>query len=368
VSFVEYYKFLTGHAPAHDIVPEPGRIPIAGKALDFPQNHGLTDATLEIWQINASGRRIGTVPAASITGIPASGRWGPVTVDAGTRYEIAVVRPGHVTLHYYYEPFVHSDYTLRILDSDALTAYSGARPGAESAAILRYKELWGDQGSQSDRLLLNGLNVCVPSICPISKQVNALFAFDVNRDGKSDLSSPDPALSQLPFITGADVFMPASSPGGTPTGTTSYQLVSRGAGPARTLNVPNWDSTTDGVVIQWNDFEEPSASALSAEAASAASCLKKHRFVYRIHRPHTGHIIRVTAFVDGHRVKRMHGKRIRRLKLPIPAGKTSFTVRIVTKSSRGQRTVSTRRYKLCARTRPRTRARKHGHRHGGHKH
>jgi hypothetical protein len=33
------------------------------------------------------------------------------------------------------------------------------------------------------------------------------------------------------------------------------RLISRGAGPARTLNVPNWDSTTDGVTIQWNDFE-----------------------------------------------------------------------------------------------------------------
>jgi hypothetical protein len=31
--------------------------------------------------------------------------------------------------------------------------------------------------------------------------------------------------------------------------------VSRGVGPARTLNVPNWDSTTDGFTIQWNDFE-----------------------------------------------------------------------------------------------------------------
>ena len=39
------------------------------------------------------------------------------------------------------------------------------------------------------------------------------------------------------------------------TGTTSFQLISRGAGPTRTLNVPNWDALTDGVTIQWNDFE-----------------------------------------------------------------------------------------------------------------
>jgi hypothetical protein len=46
--------------------------------------------------------------------------------------------------------------------------------------------------------------------------------------------------------------MRASSP---PDDTVSFQLISRGAGPTRTLNVPNWDSLTDGFTIQWNDFE-----------------------------------------------------------------------------------------------------------------
>src|SRR3954469_2241095 len=41
-SFVEYYKFLTGSAPAHDIVPETGAIELAGRALNFPQNNGLS--------------------------------------------------------------------------------------------------------------------------------------------------------------------------------------------------------------------------------------------------------------------------------------------------------------------------------------
>jgi hypothetical protein len=117
---------------------------------------------------------------------------------------------------------------------------------------IRYKELWGDQGAESDQLLIDGTNVCTPGLCPISKQVNAFFAFDRNRDGQTDLSSPDPVLSGLPFITGADVYMRASSP---PDDTVSFQLISRGTGSTRTLNVPNWDSLTDGFTIQWNDFE-----------------------------------------------------------------------------------------------------------------
>jgi hypothetical protein len=255
-SFVAYYKFLTGHKPAHDIVPQSGPIKVAGKALNFPQNTGLLGATVQVWPLHANGVRTTGVPLASIAisdGSTGGGAWGPVTVQAGQRYEFALVRPGLPTLHIYYEPFVRSDYTLRLLASDGIEAYVGDRPGSMSAVNIRYKELWGDQGAENDRLLINGLNVCTAVLCPISKQVNAFFAFDRNRDGQTDLSSPDPFLSSLPFIQGGDVYVPASSP---PDGTASWKLISRGGGPVRTLNVPNWDSATDGVTLQWNDFDK----------------------------------------------------------------------------------------------------------------
>jgi pimeloyl-ACP methyl ester carboxylesterase len=256
-SFVQYYNFLTGKPPARDIVQQRGPIQIAGKALIFPQNKGLLGATVQVWPVNNGGRRTTTVPVASISigdADPGGGAWGPVTVQAGRRYEFALVRSGVPTLHVYYEPFVRSDYTLRLLASDAIQTYVGLRAGSGSAVNIRYKELWGDQSAESDQLLINGLNICTPGLCPISKQVNAFFAFDRNRDGQTDLSSPDPVLGSLPFIQGADVFIPASSP---PDGTTSFQLRSRGAGPVRTLSTPNWESTSDGAIIQWNDFEQP---------------------------------------------------------------------------------------------------------------
>jgi hypothetical protein len=254
-SFIEYYKFLTGRRPARDIVRQKGSIQVAGKALNFPENHGAAGTTVQIWQVNDNGRRTSAAPLASLPitdGSVGGGAWGPVTVQAATRYEFALVRPGLPTLHVYYEPFRRSDYTIRLLQSLAIEQYAGNRPGSLSTVNIRYKELWGDQGTENDQLLINGLNVCTPGLCPISKQVNAFFAFDRNRDGQTDLSEPDPVLGELPFIQGADVFIPASSP---PDGTTSFQLVSRGVGPARTLDVPNWDSSTDGVTIQWNDFE-----------------------------------------------------------------------------------------------------------------
>ena len=256
-SFVEYYKFLTGHPPAHDITLQSGAIQIGGKALFFPQNTGMSGATVQIWPVGGNGQRTSTAPASSVQitdGSQGGGRWGPVTVQAGQRYEFAILRSGLPTIHVYYEPFVRSDYTLRLLESDAIQTYAGFRPGSLSAVNIRYKELWGDQGSESDQLLVNGLNVCTSTLCPISKRVNAMFTFDRNRDGQTDLSQPDPVLGGLPFIQGADVFIPGSTP---PNGTASFQLLSRGAGPLRTLNVPSWESTSDGVTIQWNDFEQP---------------------------------------------------------------------------------------------------------------
>jgi hypothetical protein len=265
-SFVEYYKFLTGKPPARDIVPQSGAIQIAGKALHFPENRGAAGSTVEIWQVDGTGHRATTVPAAAVPvtdGATGGGAWGPVTLQTGLHYEFAVVRAGFPTLHIYYEPFVRSDYTLRLLLSDAVQTYTGFRPGSMGAVNIRYKEFWGDQPGESDQLLvtsgdLGTVDVCAEEhgLCPISKQVNAFFTYDLNRNGTTDWTQ-DPALGSLPFIQGADVFILGETP---PTGTTSFQLLSRGAGPLRTINTPDWEAISDGVVVQWNDFERPSAN------------------------------------------------------------------------------------------------------------
>jgi hypothetical protein len=253
-SFVEMYRFFTGRLPAHNIVRRRGRIELAGRALTFPQNVGLAGATIQVWRLKPNGQRATKSPLASLRiadGSQGGGGWGPVAAESGARYEFAIVQTGKVTLHTYFEPFVRSDYTVRLLDSDALTLYAGNRPGSESAVNVRYKELWGDVPRQTDVLRVNGTSICTAELCPYTKQVNAYFAFDVNRNGKTDLT-PDPVVGSLPFLAAGDVFIPASV---TAAGKTTFQLRSRGAGPVRTVTTPNWDSTTDGVLVQWRDWE-----------------------------------------------------------------------------------------------------------------
>src|SRR3954447_18999991 len=344
-SFVEYFKFLTGSPPAQDIVPETGSIELAGRALNFPQNNGLSGAEVQLWEVDANGKRVADKPLASKT-TDDTGDFGPFKAVAGKRYEFALVRSGFPTHHLYYEPFVRSDYAIRLLESDAITAYTGNRPGSLGAVIIRYKELWGDQGAESDALTIDGTSVCTPDVCPISKQVNALFAFDQNRNGQTDLSS-DPVLSNVPFLGSVDVFVPASSP---PDRTTTFELNSRGTGSVHTMKIPNWESTGHTVTIQLDDFEPP-----AAVPQQGASCPKRQRLTFRIPQPRGGRIVSVTAYIDGKRVKRVRGSRIARVKLKPPAGKTNFTVRIVKVADNGRRTTSVREYRRCRKTRPRTR-------------
>jgi len=251
-SFQQAFKFFRGKLPMHDLVPQKA-IMLAGKALEFPQNSGLAGDTVQIWPLNSEGTRTTKTPLASFTITDPStggGAWGPVAAKAGVRYEFALVKPGK-TLHIYMEPFPRSDYAIRLLGSQPLENYTGKQPKSSGAVMIRYEEYWGNEPGQNDELLINGLNICTETLCPWKKLVNAYFAF--NWEGKEETTlKEDPVTSALPFIQGAQVYIPASSP---PNATVKYQLKSRLGGGLRTLNIPNWEGTTDQVTIYWNDFE-----------------------------------------------------------------------------------------------------------------
>src|SRR4051794_31643384 len=78
-------------------------------------------------------------PLAITAGWVGGGAWGPVSVQAGKRYEFPVLRPGLPRLHISYEPFVRSDFPLRLLASPAIENYAGNRPGSMSVVNIRYK-------------------------------------------------------------------------------------------------------------------------------------------------------------------------------------------------------------------------------------
>jgi hypothetical protein len=260
LSFYYFYDFFNGGAPKiTQIVPQNGPITVAGRDVDFPDNDGLVGATVQVWNIDQStGQRIGTGPIASFS-IGSSGDFGPLTVQAGRRYEFAEVRPGFPTHHFYYEPFLRTDHLVRLLESDALRSLGGPPdPRSVAMVIVRYKELWGDQGSENDVVRINGQSVCNPATCPLSKEVNGLFAADFNHDGKSETNEIWPPYNDSSpyFISSVDVFAPAQSP---PTGQVKVTLTDRSAGPLHKITFPNFPGTTDVVTVQFDDFTQPAS-------------------------------------------------------------------------------------------------------------
>jgi hypothetical protein len=80
-------------------------------------------------------------------------------------------------------------------------------------------------------------------------------------------------------------------------------------------------------------------------------CKDVRRFSFRIHQPRRGRIVRVTAYVNGRRVKQVRGHRVTHITLKrLPLG--VFKVKIVSVSSRGSRIVSVRTYRGCHKGRP----------------
>jgi pimeloyl-ACP methyl ester carboxylesterase len=256
-SFVQIFKFLTGRVPRWNILPQ-RHITVSGRAQLFPENTGVGDRTLQIWEIRGStGQRKRKVATLDIAD---DGSWGPVRgLEPGRHYEFALLLPGSTTHHIYPEPFTRSDRLVRLLTSQpnggvSLLIERSAKHA--SMVLVRNKELWGDQGAESDSLSINGTNVLNPATAPISKRVIGMFAFDRGSDGVSNVTVPHPVFFSLPFLSGVDLFLPAAAP---PTGRLSVALRSRGAGPTRVVNVPNFPSSTDSVTVNLNDYEYTSA-------------------------------------------------------------------------------------------------------------
>jgi pimeloyl-ACP methyl ester carboxylesterase len=258
-TFAQMYRFLTGTDPATtDVVPErPGRVRISGEANLFPSNVGAVGTTLEIWRVKpGTGERRGDAPKATFT-VAADGSWGPVAVNGDQHYEIALSRDDGSAHHFYFQPFLRSDHFVRLLTSEPGTGIDLIRdqgPNHTSFTVARYKEWWGDQAAGNDVLEIAGTNVVTPVISPRTKRVNALFAFDDGIDGVTNLAAPIPELFALPFISGADLVIPAALP---PDTTVPLRMVARdGGGRDHVINVRNWPSDNHHISVQFRDFEQ----------------------------------------------------------------------------------------------------------------
>jgi pimeloyl-ACP methyl ester carboxylesterase len=262
-SFAAQYEFLNDAPPATTAILPEVRVQLAGRAVIFPQNLGVDDATLQIFEVDAAtGGRLRTDPDATYALSSPVGAFGPFEAIGGRRYEFVILRDDARPHHFYTEPVVRSDFLIRLLTVDAniqpgaaIQANAEQSDHAAGFVLTRYREFWGDQGANSDVLLLNGLNIISPTNSPIAKRVNAMFVGDDDLDGVNDLVAPNAFYFALPFITAMDVFMPAAIP---PTGVIRLENTSR-EGFSTAITVPNWATSMNVTSIVLHAHDQPTA-------------------------------------------------------------------------------------------------------------
>jgi hypothetical protein len=179
-----------------------------------------------------------------------------VRVNGRWHLELAIVRPDAGTHHLYTEPFLRSDHFLRLNTSppggplDAITPDSDV---TTNLVVTRMRELWGDQGDASDRLIVDGTDVLTAATSPRAGVNLAVFLHDDGLDGVTDVGKGELfPFNLLTFLTAVDVAIPASPDG---SGTVRVVEVPRGGDPT-VLNVPNWPSSTDPVTVQFRDTDQ----------------------------------------------------------------------------------------------------------------
>lgn len=256
-SFVRMYRFFNDEAPRTSAIPEAEaeHVWLAGRANLFPQNAGASGTRLEIYAIDpATGARLSDLPLHE-RDIGDSGEWGPVRVDKGVSIEYALLHGEGQDQYFYREPYNQDSLLVRLNTSrpgEGVGRLLHRSAGHTNLMIGRDMELWGDQGESNDSLRVNGTELISELTAPLLKRLSVLFLHDRDSDGVSNLTELDPAFALLPFMTGLDLYQPASANG---SGTIEVRLQSRRGGADQVINVPNWPSSqVRSVSIQFRDY------------------------------------------------------------------------------------------------------------------
>lgn len=262
-SFKRWYKFLFEKDPTVSAITRQSEpVKISGRAVNFPANTGRSGATLDVYELDDKGSRVGCSIATQA--IPESGEWGPVTVNPDKHYELALkIETGYQ--HFYFQPFLRSTKFIRLLSGDSMSASrtnTNAGPGHAALTVLRMRE-W----TSTDELLLKVTGPTpIESGNVIKESVNKLDTMGTSRPPialylHDDAATPKmtslaelPYFKDQPFQHGFDVYLPAAEP---TNGVITVTNHPRGdATKPQVLNFPNWSSEGHTIMVMYSDFPQ----------------------------------------------------------------------------------------------------------------
>lgn len=268
-SFAEMYSFVTGEAPRFgEVVRESGTVKISGRAIQFPENVGAHDATMRVYEVDATTGEApaGATPVATIE-LAGDGSFGPLDLTAGAHYVFEITRATGKH-HVYPQPFVRSSNWFRILTSEPgglADSFWEPAEKTQNLTVLRNEEWWADQGDRNDVLAIDGHSVLTAENSPRSNRTIGIFLHDAGSDGISG-SVTDPPPSGLPFLTGIDLVIPAADPA---EGTTSVRATPRNGDGDETVCLPALSSIDHRMSVQFNSYHHllnPDGSAAAGQA------------------------------------------------------------------------------------------------------
>jgi hypothetical protein len=197
---------------------------------------------LEVYELGSDPRDSGA-PVQVFT----NSDGGPVTWQAKrlVQYEFRGVHgDGTVIGHQYFAPFKRDNRWLRFvvpsqdpLAQVATNPITSLNDNAEATFVFRSSK-GAFRPDLGDSLTINGKEILNAQDATKQTVTVALFAFDANKNGKSELGvTSQPGAPFVPyFIRGTDVFIPSSPPA-------LVVLKNNGT----TLYIPNWPSVSEGL-------------------------------------------------------------------------------------------------------------------------
>jgi pimeloyl-ACP methyl ester carboxylesterase len=217
-------------------------ITLSGVAETLGDNAVPSGGRLEVYEVGSDPRDSGA-PVQVFTNASDGGPPTPVTWQAKRlqQYEFrGIDASGNLIGHQYYAPFRRDNYWLRFLVPSqnplaqiVTNPITSLNDDAEVSFVLRaargaFRKDLGDSLTINGYEALNGQNATSSTVSV------DLFAFDTNKDGKTQGGI---VRTLVPFfVTDTDVFVASSPPG-------FVELVYNGY----SLRIPNWPSKTQGL-------------------------------------------------------------------------------------------------------------------------
>ena len=214
-AFKAMHRFILGSEPSALILNAASeKVVVSGKAVELGSNDPIANGSVQIYKVNSGdGQRISEAPDFDFT-VNNMGHWGPAALEATSHYEFVVKGPdtSDTPIHYFREQIssVNRNVYLRSIPNSGLLSmmFSGL-PSDSFPALAVFSSTKAILNGR-DTLIVDGTQLTNTDFFKPSRTTIAMFLYDGNTRGKSDLTGVGLFNMQGVFLAGIDMFVEAT--------------------------------------------------------------------------------------------------------------------------------------------------------------